>query len=174
MKHLAYIFIILTAASLPVAAAADDPNDYMVYLESLNNSGVEGTAWITLTDGKYLTVEIEASGFEAGKPHPQHIHGLDKPPAKNSTCPTINADVNGDNIVDLGEGLPNYGPVILPLVPFDLVDDDGNLNYPASYQIRPNEFQPLHKRVVVLHGLTIDGTYVPSTPVACGEIFIVE
>jgi len=173
MKHLAYIFMIFAAVSLPLAAAAGDPNEYMVNLESLNDSGVTGTAWITVTDGKYLTVEIEATGFEAGKPHPQHIHGLDKP-KKNSTCPTPDADANGDGIVDVGEGLPNYGPVILPLVPFTLVDGDGNLSYYATFTIRPNELQPLHKRTVVLHGLTIDGTYVPSTPVACGEILEVE
>ena len=83
MKHLAYIFMIFGALSLPLAAAAGDPNEYMVNLESLNDSGVTGTAWITVTDGKYLTVEIEATGFEPGKPHPQHIHGLNKPPAKN-------------------------------------------------------------------------------------------
>ena len=95
-------------------------------------------------------------------------------PKKNSTCPTPDADANGDGIVDVGEGLPNYGPVILPLVPFTLVDGDGNLSYYATFTIRPNELQPLHKRTVVLHGLTIDGTYVPSTPVACGEILEVE
>ena len=64
MKNLAYIFMIFCAVSLPLAAAAGDPNEYMVNLESLNDSGVTGTAWITVTDGKYLTVEIEATGFE--------------------------------------------------------------------------------------------------------------
>ncbi len=174
MKNLAYIFMIFGAVFLPLTAAADEPNEYMVNLESLNDSGVTGTAWITVTDGKYLTVEIEATGFEAGKLHPQHIHGLQKPPAKNSTCPTPEADADGDGIVSVGEGLPYYGPIILPLMPFDLVEDDGSLSYYATFTIRPNEFQPLHKRTVVLHGLTIDGTYVPSTPVACGEIFEVE
>jgi len=174
MKNLAYIFMIFCAVSLPLAAAAGDPNEYMVNLESLNDSGVTGTAWITVTDGKYLTVEIEATGLEPGKPHPQHIHGLNKPPAKNSTCPTPEADADGDGIVSVGEGLPYYGPIILPLIPFDLVDEDGNLSYFGTFTIRPNEFQPLHKRTVVLHGLTVGDTYVPSTPVACGEIINLE
>ena len=42
--------MIFGALSLPLAAAAVDPNEYMVNLESLNDSGVTGTAWITVTD----------------------------------------------------------------------------------------------------------------------------
>ncbi len=173
MKQLVYIFMITAMVFAPMAVADDIPQEYMAVLESLNDSGVEGIAWITVTDGKYLTVEIEAVGFEAGKPHPQHVHGMDKP-RRNSSCPTPDADANGDGIVSVGEGLPNYGPVVLPLVPFDLVGADGSLSYAATFQIRPEKLQPLHKRSVVLHGLTVDSTYVPSTPVACGEIFALD
>ena len=40
-----------------------------------------------------------------------------------------NPDTDGDGIVSVGEGFPFYGPVILPLAPFNLVDGDGELSY---------------------------------------------
>lgn len=70
----------------------------------------------------------------------------------------------------MGEGLQAYGPIILPLVPFDLVDASGNLGYEATFTINPGALQPLHKRTIVMHGMTVNGGYVPSLPVACGEI----
>lgn len=165
--------LFVALAFSPMAAADDDPDYFMAILDSLNGSGAAGVAWIVVEDGKYLTVAIEASGLEPSLIHPQHIHGFDKPKS-NSSCPGPEADANGDGIVSVGEGLPSYGPVILPLVPFSLVDGNGELSYSASFTIRPEELQPLHKRSIVLHGLTVDGAYVPSVPVACGEIFEVD
>ena len=165
--------LIVALAFSPMAAADDGPDYFMAVLDSLNDSGAEGVAWIVVEDGKYLTVAIEASGLEPSLVHPQHIHGFDRP-RSNSSCPGPEADANGDGIVSVGEGLPNYGPVVLPLFPFNLVDGSGELSYFAAFTIRPEDLRPLHKRSIVLHGLTVDGEYVPSVPVACGEIFEVE
>ncbi len=162
------------AFAMPLAYASVDHDDkhgkakYVVDLEPLNNSGVYGEVELKLKKNK-LHIEIEASGLEPGKIHPQHIHGHDKP-VKNATCPGIEADSNADGVISVQEGLPAYGPIILPLVPFDLVDDGGNLEYQASFTVKTGTLQPLHKRVIILHGMTVGGSYIPSLPIACGEI----
>lgn len=124
---------------------------------------------IKLVNGNTLHVSIEASGLEPDKVHPQHIHGINNP-LKNATCPGIDADTDGDGVISVREGLPSYGPIILPLLPFDLVDAEGKLKYEASFTINPNSLQPLHKRVVLLHGMTVNNQYIPSLPIACGQI----
>jgi hypothetical protein len=43
--------------------------------------------------------------------HPQHVHAADR-------CPPASADVNHDGFVDVLEGVPFYGPILIPL------DDD--------------------------------------------------
>jgi len=176
MKHVAKLLAMpLAFGLLPYAAIADDNDDdgdsreFVVEMVQLNSSGVYAEVELELVNGNTLKVEIEASGLEPGKPHPQHIHGIDNP-VKNSTCPGLDADSDGDGIITVGEGFPSYGPIILPLVPFDLVDASGNLDYEATFTINPGTLQPLHKRTIVMHGMTVNGAYVPSLPIACGEI----
>ena len=173
MRFTLKTFIFPVALGLvPLLANADDETEsreFVANMVQLNSSGVYAEVELELTDGKTLTVSIEASGLEPGKPHPQHIHGLDKP-VRNATCPGIEADTDGDGIISIGEGVPSFGPIILPLNPFDLVDESGNLEYEATFTINPGTLQPLHKRAVVLHGLTVNGEYIPSLPIACGEI----
>lgn len=141
--------------------------EYKVTLNPLNNSGVTGTAYLSLM-GNMVTVTIEASGLEPNKLHPQHIHGFTES-NKNSTCPTMAADTNGDGLVDLGEGLPSYGPVLLNLTPFPTADANGEVHYTQTFTIDPS-LLPLQNRAIVLHGLTVGGVYMPTLPVACGQI----
>ncbi len=162
----------LLVGIFPCVTLADDEEDgqkYVAEMIQLNSSGVYAEIELTLLSGNRLKVEIEASGMEPGKPHPQHIHGKDNPKT-NASCPGPEADRDGDGLVSVGEGLPAYGPIILPLVPFDLVDAGGNLDYEATFTVNPQALQPLHKRAIVLHGMTVNGAYVPSLPIACGEI----
>jgi len=72
----------------------------------------------------------------------------------------------------VGEGFTFYGPIILPLNPLDFVESDGTLRYKASYRINPDSIQPIGKRTIVLHGMTINGEYIASLPVACGQIVL--
>lgn len=141
--------------------------EYMATLSSLNNSGASGTATLSLK-GNMLTVKIEAMGLEPNKLHPQHIHGFETN-NRNSTCPTMAADTNGDGFVDLVEGLPSYGPVLLNLAPFPTADAAGNIMYEQTFEISKN-LLPLQNRAIVLHGLTVNGVYVATMPVACGQI----
>ena len=141
--------------------------EFKASISSLNNSGVSGMATLWL-EGNKLTVKIEASGLEENKIHPQHIHGF-KRDNRNSTCPTMAADVNGDGLVDLAEGLPSYGPVLLDLAPTPIADEEGNITYMQTFEIS-KELLPLQNRAIVLHGLTVNNEYMATLPVACGQI----
>jgi hypothetical protein len=141
--------------------------EYRASLSALNNSGVHGTAHLML-DGNRLTVTIEAMGLEAGKPHPQHIHGFMEN-NRNSTCPTTAFDTNGDGLIDLGESVPAYGPILLDLAPMPTADAQGRVMYTRTFEINTN-LLPLQNRAIVLHGLTVNGQYVATLPVACGQV----
>ena len=153
-------------------------------LNPLNNSGVTGKATITV-ENNTLTVNIWAEGLEPNMVHPQHIHGF-KANNRNSTCPAPSDDKNGDGLVDLVEGLPSYGPVLLelylPVDEFPKADADGKIHYERTFSLGEVEFEeegqvisyadlkPLQNRAIVLHGMTVDGEYIATLPVACGMI----
>ncbi|MDH5447026.1 MAG: superoxide dismutase family protein [Gammaproteobacteria bacterium] len=175
--HSLFTIVILTGLSSQVLAHDEDKDEakreYEVKLIPLNNSGVQGEVEIKVMPGNRLVVEIEADGLEPGKIHPQHIHGFNLP-VKKSSCPDFNNDTNGDGIVAINEAAPVFGPIIVPLVPFDTVDAKGEIDYEASFSINPASIEPLGKRTVVLHGMTVNGEYIASLPVACGEIVLDE
>lgn len=154
--------------------------EYTADLDMLNGSGVSGTAELTLI-GDQLTVKIYATGLEQGMPHPQHIHGF-KENNKNAKCPPSSADDDGDGFVELGEGLPFYGPVLLPLTPFPTAPD-GTIEFMQTYTVDESIFiTPLQNNAIVLHGMTAELTqevngeivvvndYIATLPVACGQI----
>ena len=170
------ISLLLGIGSMPLMLQAEDnegEQEFNVQLYSLNGSGVVGMAEIKIKKGRTLKVELEADGLEANKLHPQHIHGLSSS-ARRATCPDISADVNADGLVSVSEGAPFYGPIVLPLYPFDLVGGDGELRYEAKFTINPESIQPLGKRTIVLHGMTVNGEYIASLPIACGQLDIDE
>ena len=166
-------------------ANAANTKMYTADLAMLNESGVSGTAEITLTRNE-ITVKIQATGLEPNKLHPQHIHGFIEN-RRNATCPPPSADTNGDGIIDLVEGLPFYGPIIQDLyVPIDTypMAVDGDIDYERTKTLGETEFveegqvatyselRPLQNRTIVLHGMTVDGEYVATLPVACGQITV--
>ena len=80
-----------------------------------NNSTAMADATIVYDDvAQTLAVDLIASGLDDGL-HPQHIHGI-VDPNQDSVSPTAADDADGDGFVELAEGVPSYGPVILPLV----------------------------------------------------------
>ncbi|MBC5772612.1 hypothetical protein H8S95_00925 [Pontibacter sp. KCTC 32443] len=139
---------------------------YTANIMSLNDSGVNGTATLTL-EGNQLTVHIMATGLEPGMVHPQHMHGFTDD-NRNAVCPPMSADTDGDGLVELGEGVPFYGPVLLDLAPFPTAPD-GSVNYTQTFTVSAG-ILPLQNNVIVLHGMTVDGEYWPTLPVACGAI----
>ena len=157
----------------PQASARQGVHHYSVILRALNGSGVTGVATMDL-DGSALTVTVVASGLEANQTHMQHIHAIDH---GNSTCPPPSADANGDGIVSFAEGLPFYGPVRLPLTvsgtTYPFIGPSGSVSYSRTFAIDAHDFLALQTKVVVLHGLTVNGAYDPSTPIACGQIRVI-
>ena len=157
----------------------DFDGTYYAQLAALNESGVSGTATLTL-EGDQLTVHLEASGLEPNQLHLQHIHGFSDVDeteddahlhqAVTSVCPNPEMDTNGDGLIELEEGLPAYGPVLVSLDPAPTADDEGNVEYDATLTVDPSQLLDPTKRVIVLHGMTVDEEYVATLPVACGPI----
>ena len=87
---------------------------YVTKLTTLNDSGVTGEAIVGYdVDTDTITVAISASGLEPNQVHIQHIHGFVD--GTNATTPTAAQDVDGDGLVEVGEGAATYGPVLLNL-----------------------------------------------------------
>ncbi|MGH7549204.1 MAG: hypothetical protein ACREK3_00435 [Gemmatimonadota bacterium] len=187
-----------TAAPDRVLTPSVHIGEWMARLEPLNQSGVSARARVISTgEGGTFTVAIQALGLESNLVHAQHIHGFTD--GSNGVCPTPEADVNGDGVIDVIEGLPDYGPILLSL-DGDLTDgaevDDlttfpnpdnrrGQVRYEASASYEPVNAAldlsiPLENRHIVLHGVsgpvpsTAQGigpfTAAQALPVACGVL----
>lgn len=111
-----------------VGCDSDDSNDSdlqtfevtFTSLNSANNEGrpVTGTARFTVSeDDDTFTASIDASGLFPSVAHAQHIHA-------STACPTMADDANGDGFLDVTEGLPSYGAILVPL--------DGDLSAQAT------------------------------------------
>ena len=156
---------------------AVEPINFTSQLGSINDSGVSGTAAISI-EGNNLTVIVEAQGMTPGEAHPQHIHGLENG-EENATCPPASADSNEDGVITIPEGAPFYGDVLLPLGDFPMADANGNISYEKTFKLGENgnptveKLAALQNRVIVLHGMNDgDEAYIPTTPVACGELVL--
>jgi Cu/Zn superoxide dismutase len=169
--------------SLPVACGDvnepgffEEAEPFDVAITSLNESGVDGTAHLELL-GDLLMVELNLTGLEPGV-HPMHIHGLE---SGDASCPTMDLDTNGNGYIELEEGLPAYGPVLVPLG-MPTVGEDGTLTFSGSYIVDAAALGDLLTRVIVIHGMTADldgegegeAEYVASLPVACGDLHTPE
>jgi hypothetical protein len=156
---------------------------YSTEFTALNNSGVAGRAVLLIDqDARTLTVDIQATGLEAGQMHIQHIHGFADD--QDAVTPTIAQDGDGDGFVELAEGLATYGPIQLNLTldpdsaahdhgteghdhtagsVFPTVGADGVLNYREAFHFDANDpnaqaifdgITPLELKEIVLHGMT--------------------
>lgn len=158
------------------ASASKGAQVQVVDLDALNGSGVDGRAVLILR-GDELRVTITARGLEAGAVHPQHIHGLMG--SEEAVCPPPSAadDLDGlpeqaedpDEFISLEEGAPFYGGILLALEPFPTANPGGVTTYTETFDV-DGDLLDLSDETIVLHGMTIDGTYVATLPVACGNI----
>lgn len=186
------------------AASAAHLTEYAVNIKPLNNSGASGFALLTVdSNAMTLNVLVNADGLEPNMDHLMHIHGLlggdgtSGNPALDSQSPTLANDADGDGFVEVLEGVPSYGDIILTLGTqntatgsfiynqmFDLTDDSlfGSPVTGADYTAA--DLMPLEFREIVIHGLSVDGSAGAGTdgevdgtagyklvlPAAAGEI----
>ena len=178
--------LVLTLGVLLASPGALAAQTYDATFTALNDSGVTGTAMLSLdTADSLLMVTIHATGLEPGVLHVAHIHGLFSDGATgtpvNSTTPTLAQDADHDGFVELGEGLMTYGPIIVPLVDFDSAETSTvdythtfNLLDPSIYSggyteadLLGADFSGLDLRELVIHGLTVPPGPGAGTP---GEV----
>lgn len=174
--------VAVTAGYTPVAAQSEQGGaTYRATLTALNGSGASGEAVLT-KQGQSLRVQITATGLEAGGAHLSHIHGLsDGGQSVNSSCPTRAQDTDGDGFVELAEGLPVYGPILVDFMNVD-PDQDGNVSLTTTVPLT-DATMPLQMRHIVIHGMSVgpvgagtpgevngEAGYKTVLPVLCGEI----
>jgi hypothetical protein len=168
---------------------------YSTNFTALNNSGIAGKAVLLVDQNtQTLTVDIQATGLEANQLHIQHIHGFTD--GTDSQSPTLAQDTDGDGFVELGEGLPVYGDILLNLTMnpensvhdhgaghdhtdaavFPTVGADGKLSYHEVFNFGTgnadanaifNSIIPLELKEIVLHGETTTAVQGAGTP---GEV----
>lgn len=152
---------------------------FVTDLASLNSSGVTGTvvaSYIVEDDGSgYINVAVSAQGLTPGE-HVQHIHGTfdgDGNPT-DAVTPTLFDDADGDGVVEVLEGVPSYGDVLMPVVDdggtSPTADAMGRLNFVRSFDIEDMsnffspvtstqydfaDVMPLALREYVIHGMEI-------------------
>ncbi len=140
--------------------------------------------------GDRITVVVGVSGVEPMALHPQHIHA-------GPECPDMSADVNGDGFLDVIEGIPDYGPILVSL-DNNLGNFEASLDFPVAnaqgqyfyleqasqshLEMELKEALRLEDRHVVIHGIdpnaplpasvqSLPGLPAQATlPVACGEL----
>ncbi len=107
------------AASAATAAVAAPAPRHPVYttrsarIEPLNNSGVRGTAKVSVkVTGDRINVQVRAGGLLLKMPHAMHIH---HGRTAEHECPTVRQDRNRDHRLNVVEGVPYYGPIAVSL-----------------------------------------------------------
>ncbi|MCM2413545.1 hypothetical protein [Streptomyces sp. RKAG290] len=147
---------------------AADGDTYQIDLEQLNDSGASGTAMVS-TEGRKLTVKIEAEGLVPGMPHAQHIHGSTD--GHDFRCPDKSADKDGDGIVSTAEGVPMYGDINISLTTkgdtskdsglavdrMPVADKDGKLSYSRTIPVSQAVADHIKDLHVVQHGIDPNG-----------------
>lgn len=179
--------------SLPVAGHAAT---YRAVLTELNNSGVSGSVLFDVDEvNNLLNVSARISGLTPNMAHVNHIHGRfnDDGTARDSEVPTPDADTDGDGFVEVLEGLPAYGDILLSLEPAlagmspnpsmvhtgPVSDAEGNLAYDLLFDLSNDsiffspvsgtdytseDIFPLDLREYVIHGMFVPGGVSDDLP----------
>lgn len=133
-------------------------------------------------------VRIHMTGTSPNMEHWQHFHGFEDGSVAN--CPTMDADKNGDGIIDLIETEDFAGTTMVPFndVPaemdfpknsYPVSDSDGNYTYEMTIPLSKlekafgdafnNTSLQLEKRVLFIHGVPSD-TNLPNSVASLGDI----
>jgi len=171
--------------ALPGTASAAHLGNFVSDIRPLNESGVSGSVEMTVDpDAMTLSFAMALTGLEPGQLHVQHIHGVFDGmgnPAQ-SVSPTLDDDTDGDGFVELAEGGPRYGPIVLELKDpgnpvnggFPVTAADGTSTFTWIFDLNDSapfglnvltddpddtftaaDLLPLSLREIVIHGLTL-------------------
>lgn len=191
LAPLALAFPLGLWAAAPAYAAQDGV--FQANLGSVNDSGATGTAWVE-THGGEAHITLNVSGAVADAPHAQHIHI-----GGQGTCPTAEADENGDGIVSTVEGQPAYGSIKVSLTTKGDSGPDSGLavermptgasyTYERTVDVSDQVARDIQagKASVIVHGIDADGSgkydgeakselnedlpLEATAPAACGEL----
>lgn len=171
-----------TAAAVMLLAGAAQANTFFYEATLRDLSGLGGSAAARLThdtDAGTLRVDVRAKGFEPNMLHIQHIHGpfdAEGNPS-DAVTPGLEDDADGDGVVELLEGLPKYGPILLNLIDEDDTGNgfdgfpvatapNGSFSFTNTYDlatttafaegIEPEDLLPLEFREMVIHGAFLE------------------
>lgn len=93
-------------------------------LVSLNGEMATGTATFSLTVDEFIA-RVELEGADPGMEHAQHVHA-------SAACPTAAADANSDGFIDVREGSPSYGGILVPLDGDVSTQAAGSATFPSA------------------------------------------
>ena len=143
--------------SKKLTAELNRPDEiYVADFNALNNSGVDGRAILTVDYGKSksteddrLTVRIIAEGLDEGV-HIQHMHGFET--GQDAVTPDKDDDGDRDGYVELLEGIPDYGGILLNLDREDgsfpvTVGPDGSFRFKQTYHLGARPSNSLDERL---------------------------
>jgi hypothetical protein len=156
-------------------------------LMPLNGSGVTGHATLREifllgpgsdpTNARYIaTLRLSVTGLEAGQSHAQDIDGTTYlgPPA---VCPPASAAGNdpspaglGDEIISAGEASAYTGMVNAQLKDIPASRSAGSRNLRLVFRGRDDFLRGGLLSIYMVRGLTVQGQYQPTVPVACGQL----
>ncbi len=203
--------LLLASAALALAApsfAAAATTNYVAYLNPLSGSGVSGRADLSFDSFDHtLDVRVRATGLAPNQIHIQHIHGTfgdgtpaatpahdhDSPAApanpgsgmtpSDAEIPSFanGGDADGDGIIELLEGVPFYGPIVLNLgdqtkTGLDAFPTapDGTIDFTQTYDLDDtasfgtgfgfSDLFPLTFRHIVVHGAFLAEGVGAGTP----------
>jgi hypothetical protein len=166
-----------TVALTPAGAQSVRGKDFGAFRVGLDSvphdpevdGGSEATARATIVRSRdRLTVIVRGEGFAPNLPHAQHIHGnIDGEATEVCPGPDRRDDRVDDGLIDVVEGLPDYGPVNISLTTsgdtsaasglavdrFPVADEDGDLFYVRSFKVDPVVADQLGDLHVVIHGI---------------------
>lgn len=170
-----YVIAVSALAGLPLFAAAPahasgNGTELSAKLTQLNDSGMSGTAWGTITqkgNGYQLHIKLTTAGALAGAPHAQHIHI-----GGTNSCPNPNQKGTGfKGAIRTLDAAPSYGAVKVSLTKSPGKTDAsaaldvpnfpvGNAQYERTFMIPQGIAKDVMagKGVVVVHGVDHDGS----------------
>lgn len=182
----------LTLASISVSGAAE--SDGAVYVAHLHAMNTQTTGTHTTGEARFqvkkgqLIIRINVKNAPPNMVHWQHFHGFKNGQA--ASCPSADADANGDGIIDLIETHKASGTTMVPFISdpasmdvakgtYPKANAQGDYSYEETVSLAglqkafgkafPGQKLNLDKRVVYIHGVPAS-TKLPGSVQSLGSI----